>query len=62
MATESILAISSLFQLWPLLNPQKGNLRIITSSPKVQGTGMTTLHNFFKLDMGVEICLKGGGG
>jgi hypothetical protein len=28
---------------------------ITTPSPKAEGTGTTTLHNFFKLNMGVEI-------
>jgi hypothetical protein len=31
------------------------------SSPKSQGTGTITIHNFFKLNMGIEIFLKGGG-
>jgi hypothetical protein len=32
-----------------------------TSSPKAQLTGMTTFHNFFKPNMGIEISLKGMG-
>jgi hypothetical protein len=34
---------------------------ISPSSPKGQGTGATTLHNVFKLNMGIEIFLRGGG-
>jgi hypothetical protein len=30
--------------------------------PKAQGTGKMTLHNFFQMDMGVEISLKEGEG
>jgi hypothetical protein len=32
--------------------------RITTSRPQVQETRMTTLHNFFMLNMGVEMSLK----
>jgi hypothetical protein len=34
--------------------------KITTSSPKAQGNGTTTLHNFLKRNMGVEIFLKEG--
>ena len=32
---------------------------ITTSSPKAQGTGAMTRYNFFKLNMGIEIFLRG---
>ena len=48
---------SSLFQLWPFLHSLERQPIITTSSPKAQGTG-TTLHNFFKVNMGVDIFWK----
>jgi hypothetical protein len=37
----------------------KGKLRITTPSHKAQRTGMTNLHNFFNLNIAIEIYLKG---
>jgi hypothetical protein len=36
--------------------------KITITRPQVQRTGATTLHNFFKLNMGIEISLKWGKG
>ena len=40
---------SSLFQLWPFLHSLERQPIITPTNPKAQGTGVTTLHNFFFL-------------
>jgi hypothetical protein len=35
-------------------------IRITSSSPKAQGTGLTTLHNFFKLNKALKYPWRGG--
>jgi hypothetical protein len=50
-----------MFKLLPFQNFPERQLRITTSSPKAQGIGMMTFHNFFMLNMDVEIFLKGEG-
>jgi hypothetical protein len=52
---------SSLFQLWPFLHSLERQPIITSSSPQSQKTGLTTLLNFFKLNMGFEIFWRGRG-
>ena len=60
MVAQSTLAVSFLFKIWPFINTPDRLLRITNPNPQVQGTWIITLHNYFLMNMGIEIYLKGG--